>query len=101
MDESDSLIFAYQYQVDGVDHIGTSLDLFEIEKRISLQEMEAVIQTYPQGGQVPIHYDASAPSVSVIEPGNRLGYARNRNLGVLVMLIGLLSLGALSHLEKW
>lgn len=93
MDESDCLIFSYRYEVDGVSHIGKSIDLFALEDRLTLAEMEDIARTYPQGAQVKIHYDARYPAVSVIEPGHRVAYFRNRRLGALLALAGCVALG--------
>ena len=89
-DENDCLVFYYEYDVDGISHTGRSIDLFELENRATVQEMEKIVQAYPQGAQVKIHYDRNNPSVSVIEPGNRLAYIRNRNLGAMLILSGIL-----------
>ncbi len=75
-------------------HTGKSIDLFGLENRMTLAELEKIVQVYPQGSQVKIHYDAKDPAVSVIEPGHRLAYFRNRNLGVFLTFAGILSLGA-------
>ena len=93
MDESDCLVFLYRYDVDGVSHSGKSIDLFALESRLTREEMEDVVLAYPQGAQVKVHYDAGHPDVSVIEPGHRVAYLRNRRFGALLTLVGSVILG--------
>jgi hypothetical protein len=88
-DESDCLVFSYEYEVDGVSHTGKSIDLFGLENRTTGEEMEEVVHAYPQGAQVKIHYDANNPSVSVIDPDHRLAYFRNRYLGAMLTFLGI------------
>jgi hypothetical protein len=93
MDEQDVLVFQYEYSVEGVSHMSRSIDLFEIEKRITVEEMEQIVRTYPLAAKVNVYYDVNDPSKSVIEPKNRIAYGRNRNLGVLLASVGVLVLG--------
>jgi hypothetical protein len=93
MDEYDCLVFSYQYDVNGVSHTGKSIDLYEFANRATVEEMEKIVQAYPQGAQVKIHYDASDPLMSVIDPEYRSAYSRNRYLGAMLTLAGILVLG--------
>jgi hypothetical protein len=94
-DQNDVLVFSYKYDVDGVGHFGKSIDLFELEGRISVEEMKEIVGTYPPGAQVNVHYDANNPSVSVLEPRYRVAYFRNRNFGGCIMAVGIFILGCL------
>ena len=95
-DDYDCLVFSYRYHVDGASHIGKSVGLFGLESKSTIEEMEKIVQTYPKGSPVKIHYDANDPSRSVIEPENRLAYTPNRNLGALLTIAGIATLAAMS-----
>lgn len=88
MDDSDTLVFHYLYDVDGVAYCNKAIDLFELEKRLSLDEMETFVLAYPPGQQVQVHYDANDHAVSVLEPANHVAYFRNRWLGALPACAG-------------
>lgn len=95
-DDDDLLVFLYRYDVDGLRQVSKSIDLFQGEARMTLKEMEQIVQTYPQGAQVEVRYKADDPSVCAIEPDNRLAYVRHRYFAGLVASVGMLMLVALT-----
>ena len=95
MDDYDCLTFFYKYEVDGVSHISKSIDFFGHENGGPVDDMEKIVQAYPQGSEVKIYYDPSDPSVSALEPEHRVDYFRSRNMGVFLIIVGILFLSML------
>lgn len=92
VDESDVLYFLYRYEVGGVPYSGRAIDLFELESRITVEEMTSLAQTYPVGRRVDVCYDADNPSRSTLDPSDLTAFKRLRNLGVFLALVGILFL---------
>jgi Protein of unknown function (DUF3592) len=89
VDEFDFLSFLYRYEVGGVPYSGRTIDLFELESRITAEEMANLAEAYPVGRKVDVHYDADNPSRSAIQPSNLTAFKRVRNLGVVLASLGI------------
>ncbi len=89
VDGSDVLSFLYRYEVAGVHYSGRAIDLFELESRITVEEMENLAEAYPVGRRVDVHYDADNPSRSAIQPSDLTAFKRVRNLGVVLASVGI------------
>jgi len=88
-DDADDLFsFVFDYEVDGRTHVGTRVGFFEMERRLTLAQMEDLQRRYPVGGAVRVHYQRTDPRVAVLEPADRTTAAPTRNLAFVLIAVG-------------
>ena len=59
----------YRYRVDRTSFFGTKLYFTELPY-LSEQDAQSLIEKYPTGAPVTVHYDSTDPSQAVLETGN-------------------------------
>jgi hypothetical protein len=90
-DDTALLVLAFEYTV-GVTHYSSNrLDLFHMEERSTQEEMEALTRRYPKEQSVQVYFDPAKPTTGVLEPGNLVAAHRVRNLGLVLIAIGLIA----------
>lgn len=88
-DRYDFLKLRYSYEKNGKQYSASALDLFETEKRLTVGEMEDVVRRYPEGSAAKVYCNELDPSFAVLEPDSLTGFGRSRNLGYLLLAVGL------------
>lgn len=83
----------YEYTVNGSQHTGNTVS-FGAARNSNRQLVEKVVDRYPLGHAVKVHYDPEAPEVSVLEPGVTFGAYFGLILGGVFSVIGVWLVGA-------
>ena len=60
----------YQYAVDGATHHGARIHFGDATSTIR-EDVQAIVDRYPPGQEVSVHYQPEQPDVAVLEPGAR------------------------------
>jgi hypothetical protein len=81
----------YHYQVAGTGLEGTQVAFGELES--SAAHAQAILDRYPPGQKVQVHYDAANPQRAVLEPGIHGGTWLYFTLGAMFALVGGWQLG--------
>lgn len=63
---SDNIVITYSYQIDGRDYAN---DRIWYAFRTNSEEIEQVLSNHPTGSAIPVYYDPSSPSRSVLVRG--------------------------------
>jgi hypothetical protein len=92
-DESDHLSFSYGFKVRSYTYTGDTINLFEKENLMSLEDMQAFIEAHPVGSTVEIQYNPDSPQQCAVHAGNLDGYQNYRRLAYLCLGMGILLLG--------
>lgn len=61
----------YQYRVDGKHYTGRRVSFGRARGDRSQAHAEVIVDRYPAGAAVTVHYRPDRPAVSVLEPGGR------------------------------
>lgn len=82
---------SYRYSVVGREYTSKNIEAANIGLGTSHQYAREVVERYPMGAQVKVHYDPGNPGVAVLEPGipNNIGL-----LGIVIM-VAVIGTGAL------
>jgi len=83
----------YEYTVDGAQHTGNTVS-FGAARNSNRLLVEKVVDRYPVGQAVKVHYDPASPDVSVLEPGVTFGAYFGLILGGVFGVIGAWLVGA-------
>ena len=81
---------SYAYAVRGTEYEGATISFSASSSFDQPQEAQAVLDGYPVGAVVAVHYDPSHPERSVLEPGSE-GVGWLRILGLALIAIGLVA----------
>lgn len=91
-DESDSLEFFYQYQVNGKNYTGSAINLFELALGLKGEELRQLTEQFPSGHEVTVYFNSEAPQESVLLPLDTRGRSSLLGLGLVCIGAGLLIL---------
>ena len=78
----------YRYSVGGADHEGTRV--WVIGDGISQGSVEAIVAKFPAGSTVPVFYDPSTPTRTVLVPGVSRDMALQAVIILVVTVVGML-----------
>jgi hypothetical protein len=98
----------YRYSVDGKDYVSDDVEVIGVANGSTDYYARRVIERYPVGAQVEVHYAPDSPAVALLESGmpnndifTSLLFLGGAAGGVLLLCVGLLCIWGIVVWKRW
>jgi hypothetical protein len=99
---------SYRYSVDGKDYVSNDIEVIDLGNGNTDYYAQRVVEKYPPGEQLEVHYDPDNPAVALLESGIpdndifiSLGFVVGAAGGVALVFVGLFCICGLATWGRW
>ena len=87
---------SYDYHVDGKDYTSSNIEVEDIGNGNTSSYAKQVVNRYPVGKEVQVHYAPHSPAIAVLEPGIPTNCGGGCSLMTIGLVVGVMGIGVIS-----